>query len=269
MNKRQFEDNQADNAPKEKEEKRHFFSDLSAFFDSVTSMLSELGGGDRELPPPITATQTVRPLKKHTHLVHGAEGCKEHLTKLKEALKMEFGVSCSQFIAKSIDPMLRHIDAIIMRLQNSDGSPSLEEEAIRSVGLYSEFKDERKMRRKIVAEAVQASQEAITKDCQILINYQHHAERTHPHIGNALLMQSLEPLFQAFHELHQTYFESEDIRAFFIWKSSIDERRAELSEKGFQLIDAYFAPPKSKREKEAVSIFQELDDEPHEAEYYS
>lgn len=259
MDQSQLPDNKGD---KESEGKRSFLSDFSAFFDSLVSMLVGLGGRApaAAIPTPIQA-RVIRPIKKRTDLLKGAEGCLTHMRVLKVQLLQEFGTSCNQFIVKSIDPMLQHIETLIKRLRDREDSTTLEEEAIRSVGLYSEFQDEKKLHRKIIAEAVHASYEAIDKDCQILANYLQQAERTHKNQAEHLL----EAILSDFRELRRQAFTGADIRALFIWKSALDQKRAELSENGFQLIDSHFSP-QSASESQSPAL---EDDEPHEAEYYS
>jgi hypothetical protein len=244
MNKHRFEDSRGDRSQKKVPKNGSFFAEIGRFFDSIAEVLIGQAKAAEENPHPMSATRRIQPIKKRQDLIAGIESCIQHLTKLKNELLVEFGSSCSQFVSKSIDPMIQHAEELIVRLSKAENSASLEEEAIRSVGLYSEFNDEKKLRRKIINEAVHTSRDAIEKDCQVLRNYQHHAHLSHKNVTDEqlnLLEEKLEPVVQQFHSLHLTKFVSEDIRGFFIWKSQIDEQRAELLERGFQLIDFYFS----------------------------
>src|SRR6185295_6865700 len=128
--------------------------------------------------------------------------------------------------------MIRHASEIVKDLSIKEGVPdassSIFKQAVRSVGLYSEFRDEKKLRRKIINEAIQTSRETIEKDCQILRHYEHHAATGLEKVSEEFLYSlqiKLEPVFHEFYELQVSKFVTDNLRDFFLWKSNIDERR--------------------------------------------
>ena len=116
--------------------------------------------------------------------VKNAAAIANSLSLLKERLLVEFGQSSHSFIAKAIDPMVQHAHKIIAELCPGGAAPesgidsNVLGKAIEAVGLYAQFNDEKKLRKKIVHETVNATHRAIEKDCQILSNYQEYFLQT-------------------------------------------------------------------------------------------
>ena len=254
---------------KEKAEKnggeQSLFSRISRFFGFIAKEAGEGMLSSDPVPTFFKEAHVIYPIRKTRELVEAADRVIKSLMHVKEELSKEFGPMASQFIMKSIDPMIAHASEIAKDLSEKEGSPfassTIFQQALRSVGLYSELSNEKKLRRKIVNEAIQAIREAIEKDCQILRRYEHYAEDDLEGITDEFLHnlnRKLEPVFHEFHLLQLAKFTSDDLREFFLWKSQIDDRRAGLLELGLTTIDSHFSSLKSGRHRT-----EEEDEEPH------
>lgn len=178
-------------------------------------------------------------------LLTRAEEIVKKLEFFKEELQQDFGQAAQAFINKSIDPILENAEHLIAEFSTKTGDAEpfsdILERAVQSVELYSQFKDETKLKRKIISEAISTTKLAIEKDFQILRRYQHHALQEFE--GDAegfktVLDAKLEPIFKELRAIQHADTKTDDLREFFIWKSQVDEKRNALNELGFLTIDS-------------------------------
>jgi len=183
--------------------------------------------------------------------VENAAAIAASLNLLKERLLIEFGQSSHSFIAKTIDPMVLHVKKIVeeltarqqLKLDSIEGEDALKK-AIDSVSLYTQFSDEKKLRKKIVHETVQAVRRAIEKDCEILKNYELYFLQNEVVLTQdrdqieELLKRKLEAIFHEFAKLQQQEYQDDDLRKLFLWKSQIDMQRGALTELGLFTVDS-------------------------------
>jgi hypothetical protein len=177
-------------------------------------------GIDPPAHPPISALHSVRGMQKTSEVIASAEMVCAKLEEVKARLSSEFGVTAATFISKCIDPMIDHAKALMRALQNSDHSSPVIAQAIESVELYAQFRDEKKLYRKIVQVAQGQIKQSIDKDIEILANYKQQALETSDFVEN---------------EKEEAEFQ---LDRFFVWKNNVDERRNSLVELGLLTIDS-------------------------------
>ncbi len=174
------------------------------------------------------------------------------LSQLKAHLLAEFGDSSHGFISRSIDPMIAHVTRLAKDIQLTTSSHelrSLLDTAIDSVSLYNQFNSEKKLKKKIIQEAVSATHHAIIKDCEILQNYKAHLLQdeilftSDQDTIEPLITQKLAPIFTEFSKLLDSEFASEDLHELFLWKTHIDTQRGALTELGLITIDSILHRP--------------------------
>lgn len=233
-------------------DRKALFSELSQLFSSIAKLITEDARAEQRMEgsQALKSGREISHLKKTTgELLSNTQAIATNLQLFKEQLIQDFGSSSYAFINKSIDPMIQHASKIIQELYSKgdcrDNFPVMYEKALQSVEFYSQFNDERKLRRKIITEAIQGTKQAIEKDCQILKHYtQHSIEERKIDSKDALveaLDKKLAPIFQEFFKLEDAEIDTSDLREFFIWKSYVDERRNALTELGLLTIESLLA----------------------------
>ena len=250
------------------EKKKHdlLFSELSRLFNDIAEVVTEQAkaqeGSKNRLS--LKDTHEIARYKRKEELLKNAETIANNLELFKEELAKDFGIASYAFVAKFIDPMIEHALELIKELSSKSVAhsklPKLYEQAVQSVELYSQFRDEKKLKRKIILDAIQSTKQAIEKDCEILAHYEHHAfqemklDVAESAKFTTILEEKLKPIFLEFQLLKESEIDTFDLKEFFIWKSNIDEKRAALTELGFLTIDSIFT---AKSSSKALSEFDD------------
>jgi hypothetical protein len=185
--------------------------------------------------------------KSAEELVFHAKQTLSSLEAFKEQLLRDFGREAQSFITKSLHPIIENAKRLI--IEHKEGQDRLREgeefsdffvHVVQSVERYAQYKDEKKLRHKIISEAILETRNALEKDFQILRNYQHHAlleiqEDQETLIG--ILDRKLEPIFRELASLAQADIHHDDLHHFFGWKKEVDDKRGAFVELGFLTID--------------------------------
>lgn len=234
---------------REKEEKEGGFSIISNvnnFFGWLGDLITEQARIDAQTgqsPPPIPKIHSV---SKTGEVIATAQKICDNLEEVKKRLGLEFGATAASFISKCIDPMIDHARQLIGALQNVDNQngPIALDQAIESVELYSQFRDEKKLYKKIVQVAQGIIKQSIDKDIEILVNYKQQAlERCsrpeqEKRESEVHLDRFLYPIISELLGMAESKLVTDDLHAFFVWKNNVDERRNALVELGLLTIDA-------------------------------
>lgn len=234
------------------EEKNGIFAHVGNFFGWIGELITEQARIDAQkedaTPPVHIAREITLQQQKTSEVIANAEAICNHLDEIKLKLIEEFGKGASCFISKCINPMTDHARQLIqdLKVPASEGKHlhSLLSQAIESVELYQQFSDERKLKKKIVQVAQQLMKQSIDKDLEVLANYKKNA------IENSLWPEDerelrefqidgyLYPIISELIGMSESRLTTDDLRAFFVWKSNVDERRNSLVELGLLTIDA-------------------------------
>lgn len=257
-----------DDSSKEQEKvKKTLFSELSRLFGAIAELVTE-----EAKSPSLKGAHITHVHRKTKELLGNADRVAKGLQLFKEELIRDFGSASHAFILKSIDPMivdaLRVIEELSLERKGIEQTASdIRVRAVQTAQLFSQFSDEKKLRRKIMAEAIRATQCAIEKDCQMLRHYQYHTleEISVPQLTDIReLEKKLEPIFNEFAELALKRVATDDLRQFFMWKSHIDERRAVLVEIGLLTIDTALKKrvsiDSSEEEREEGALYSEIEE---------
>ncbi len=243
-----------DKDPNEKEgERRSVFFHVGNFFGWLGELISEQARVEAERKTQIPPVQIMREItlqqQRTSEVIENAETICLHLEDIKQKLTQEFGSSSASFISKCIDPMVEHARYLTKALKEP---PSGEEkrlhnllsQAIESVELYSQFSDEKKMKKRIVQVAQGLIKQSIEKDIEVLSKYKVHA------LENKKLSDEqreyyefkidgyLYPIISELAGMGESRLVTDDLHAFFVWKANVDERRNSLVELGLLTIDA-------------------------------
>lgn len=229
------------------------FNRVNNFFGWLGQLINEQAQLDAHLedvphPPLKTVHQISKSLQTTSEVIANAERICENLEEVKKRLTCEFGASASSFISKCIDPMIEHARALIYALNNADheANPTngVLEQAIESVELYSQFRDEKKLKKKIVQIAQGFIKQSIDKDMEVLANYKSQA-LNHCKLSDLERQEAefhldrfLYPIVSELLGMAESRVETDDLHAFFVWKTNVDERRNSLVELGLLTIDA-------------------------------
>lgn len=256
---------------------------FSRFFDWLGKIImdeAKVEASNDEHLPPLTALHEITLRQQRTEeVVETAQNVCADLEEVEKRLNLEFGSKATSFISKCIHPMIVHARELIADLTtdvNKDDSYSgLLERAIESVELYSQFSDESRLKRKIVEGAQVFIRETIEKDMEMLQNYKKHAlDESGLSISEKkerakLIDRFLYPVFSELKGMAISKVETDDLHAFFIWKTSVDERRNALVELAFLTTDGLIgesAPVDSEDEENSFGI-SELDQKLQEYAY--
>lgn len=246
----------------QKKAKKTLFSELSHLFRAIAELVTEEAKGASIKGVHATAVH-----RKTKELLGAAERVAKGLQLFKEELLRDFGSASHAFILKSIDPMITEAFHVIEELSSEEKKSSdIRAKAVQAAQLFSQFSDEKKLRRKIMAESIRATHCAIEKDCQMLRHYQYHTleEMSLPQLTDIReLEKKLEPIFNEFAELALKRVATDDLRQFFMWKSHIDERRGVLVELALLTIDAALKKKahidSSEEEKKEEALYSEIE----------
>jgi hypothetical protein len=224
---------------------------FSRFFDWLGKIIMDEAKvetwNDDHLPP-LTALHEITLRQQRTEeVVETAKNVCADLEEVEKRLSLEFGSKAASFISKCIHPMIIHAKELIADLtteSNKDDSySSLLEKAIESVELYSQFSDESRLKRKIVEDAQVFIRQTIEKDMEMLQNYKKHAldkaeiSTSEKKERAKLIDRFLYPIFSELKGMAISKVETDDLHAFFIWKTSVDDRRNALVELAFLTTD--------------------------------
>lgn len=234
----------------EGEKNASIIAHVNNFFGWLGDLITEQARIDALVepsPPPIqTAHHVSRVLQKTSEVIANAEKICNNLEDVKTRLSLEFGVTAATFISKCIDPMIDHARQLIKALHSSDhtnGSKVIDQ-AIESVELYAQFSDEKKLYRKIVQNAQSVIKQSIDKDIEILANYKQQALDASDSAEQEKaecefqLDRFLYPIVSELLGMAESNLITDDLHAFFVWKSNVDERRNSLVELGLLTIDS-------------------------------
>lgn len=227
-------------------------SRVGNFFGWLGELITEQAQIDAqvdEVQPPLHMLHEIKLRQQKTsEVIANAKVICRHLEETKQKLAAEFGASAGCFIVKCIDPMTEHARHLILLLEQPTPAGSslqnLLEQAIESVELYAQFSDEAKLKRKIVQVGQGYIKQAIDKDLEMLANYKFHAFEK----GQMLPMEKrgrefeldryLYPIVSELVGMADSRQETDDLHAFLVWKTTVDERRNSLMELGYLTIDA-------------------------------
>lgn len=228
-------------------------SRVGTFFGWLGELINEqarVDAQEKAIDPPLHIIHEIKLRQQKTsEVIDNAKIICKHLEEIKERLSLEFGSSAGAFISKCIDPMILHANELICALEeppagNGDTLQNLLEQAIESVELYSQFSDESKLKRKIVQVAQSFIKQTIDKDLEVLANYKHHAfeicsfSTEEKQTKEFQLDRHLYPIVSELMGMSESRLETDDLHAFLVWKTSVDDRRNSLLELGFLTIDA-------------------------------
>jgi|GEM_PF-2948501 len=248
------------------EPKKGIFSELSSLFRSFSKLITDstvVGhhpGGHSIV------------LAKRDDLVANAHKMAEDLTKLKNDFFKEFGAPFYSVISKTLAPVIEQAKALGHELQKQKEGGQIQtdfaHQAIQSTEIWLQFCDEKKLKKKIISDAIQATRSVIEKDMQVLRHYQIHALQDADLASDEFISRlevSLEPIFQQFHELVLSKITTDDLRQFFHLRAAIDEKRSVLTEQGLHIIDHFI---ENQRVEKPVPE-EDVSAEPQEAEWPS
>ncbi len=234
------------------DDKRSIFSHVGNFFGWLGELITEQARMEAQkeqaMPPVHIAREITLQQQKTSEVIANAEVICNHLDEIKLKLIQEFGKTASGFISKCIDPMVDHARGLIKDLKE----PAREEkhlhnllsQAIESVELYSQFSDENKLKRKIVQVAQNLIKQSIDKDLEVLANYKKHAIESCTWPSDQQQMREFQidgylyPIISELLGMSESRLVTDDLHAFFVWKSNVDDRRNSLVELGLLTIDA-------------------------------
>jgi len=244
-----------------KNKKKGFLFQLSRLFSRVADLVVQR--------VKIEATEEKR---RSAEVVDKEELCErakeiaEHLGQLKKDLFKEFGGISYAFVAKTVDPIIEQALFLIENVKKEGFKAS----ALYSARLYSQFTDEEKLERKIIGDGIAQTRHVINKDCEVLEHYIHHLLQEEG-IGDEeiakVAKEELEEIFRAFYQLSLQKAEISTLKDLFLWRAVIDEKRTELSEKGFHAIDSFIS--RHKGEELVLPSNDQVYEEPIEADWAS
>lgn len=232
--------------------KRSVFAHVGNFFGWLGELITEQARVDaqrEEAKPPLQILREITlQQQKTSEVIENAETICAHLDDIKQRLNQEFGASASCFIAKCIDPMIDHARYLTKALKEparEDGHhKNLLSQAIESVELYSQFSDERKLKKRIVHTAQGLIKQSIDKDLEILANYKLDAIKKSDWKAGEREQKEFQldgllyPIVSELIGMAQSQHVTDDLHAFFVWKSTVDDRRNSLVELGLLTVDA-------------------------------
>lgn len=243
-------------------EKKTIFSELSRIFKTVVKIL-----GDEKGLEAVKQPHHETYVDRHA-LITEAKKISQELESFKDELIQEFGQASYVFITKSIDPIIHKAISIIDEMKQQEEG-NLFEKAVHSAQLYVQFSDEKKLKKRIIADGIVAMREAIQKDSAVLEHYAHHAlidAGLDTEQYRASFQAKLQPVLDKLYALEVQTVPTENLREFFIWKSNIDDKRSILAEEGFMIIDTLIAQDKKEKDFQGAESFS---DEPSEADWAS
>lgn len=228
------------------------FSHVGNFFGWLGELITEQARIDaqkEDAKPPLHIVREITlQQQKTSEVIENAETICLHLDEIKQRLTQEFGSSASCFISKCIDPMIEHARHLTKALKEPVREEthlnSLLNQAIESVELYSQFSDEKKLKKRIVQAAQGLIKQSIDKDLEVIANYKKQAIRKcgwRNHEREEFEFQLdgyLYPIISELIGMGESKQVTDDLHAFFVWKSNVDDRRNSLLELGFLTIDA-------------------------------
>lgn len=232
--------------------KRSVFSHVGNFFGWLGELITEQARIDaqkEDAKPPLHILREITlQQQKTSEVIENAETICLHLDEIKQRLNQEFGSTASGFISKCIDPMIEHARHLTKALRE----PAREEthlnnllnQAIESVELYSQFSDEKKLKKRIVHVAQGLIKQSIDKDLEVVANYKRQALRkcgwkNHEREEREFELDGyLYPIISELIGMGESKQVTDDLHAFFVWKSNVDDRRNSLLELVFLTIDA-------------------------------
>jgi hypothetical protein len=232
--------------------KRSVFTHVGNFFGWLGELITEQARIDAQREEAKPSSDILREItlqqQKTSEVIENAETICAHLDEIKQRLNQEFGATASCFIAKCIDPMIDHARYLTKALKE----PSREQghlkdllsQAIESVELYSQFSDERKLKKRIVHTAQGLIRQSIDKDLEVLANYKLDAikksgwKNSEREQKEFQLDGYLYPILSELIGMGQSQHVTDDLHAFFVWKSTVDDRRNSLVELGLLTVDA-------------------------------
>ena len=231
------------------DEGKSAFSDLGNLFNWVAGLITEQAKSSAsDESKQNSSLKRARALSSRGHtkeLMESARAIVKNLELFREQLMQDFGKAAHAFINKSIDPMIlnanRLIEEFSQKGEAGEQFSDILEQAVQSVELYSQFSDEKRLKQKIITEAIHSTKVAIEKDFQVLSHYQHHALQEvegDKEKLKAILDAKLEPIFSELREIQFGEISTTDLRELFIWKQQVDEKRNALNELGFLTIDS-------------------------------
>jgi hypothetical protein len=251
------------------EQKKTLFSEMSRLFHSFSQLLKEHAKTTTIKEAHVEAHD-----KKLEDMLTHAQNIAQGLSKLKEELFHEVGDVSYNYVAKSLDPIIDQAMRIIEDFREGKKATNTQDvlnRAIYTAQLYSQFRDEKKLRRKIIKESIGVLRSAIEKDSHVLHRYYNGAlessKSATPEIIDKVKRQ-LEPIFHGFQELLLSKIDTDDLKEFFLWKAKVDHKRAELIESGLSIIDSLFGEQvEEPKEEAALKDTQEV--EACEADWFS
>lgn len=246
----------SDSHKHEENEKRGVFSHVGSFFGWLGDLITEqarLEAHKEEVHPPVHILREITLQQQKTgEVIQNAETICCHLDEIKQKLTQEFGASSACFISKCIDPMIEHARYLTKALKEPHKEEkhlgSILSQAIESVELYSQFSDEKKLKKRIVQVAQGMIKQSIDKDLEVLINYKTNALKLCSWKGfereaNEFQLDGyLYPIISELIGMAESHVVTDDLHAFFVWKSNVDDRRNSLVELGLLTIDAMTNP---------------------------
>lgn len=265
----------ADTPPKEKGDT------FSLFLDWVGGIIMAGGlAGSGEQVLPLTALHDVSLRQQQSkEVVETAKKVCDDLEEVKKRLSLEFGKKAVAFISKCIDPMIFHARELIndlSREQPKEGSFSdLLAQAIESVELYSQFSDESRLKRKIVQDAQGFIRQSIEKDMEMVENYKQQAFDNSKSVDEErqerekLVDRFLYPILAELKGMANSKVETDDLHAFFIWKTSVDDRRNALIELAFLTTDGIVKENGAKSTLEPEDELLEISDVDQKLQEYA
>ncbi len=234
------------------ETKRSVFAQVGNFFGWLGELITEQARLDAKKEEKVLPLHLKREIilqqQKTSEVIKNAETICTHLDEIKQKLIQEFGSSASCFISKCIDPMIDHARYLTSTLKEPPPEvknlSNILSQAIESVELYSQFSDEKKLKKRIVQVAQGLIKQSIDKDLEVLSNYKMNAIKNSKWAEDE--KQELEfsldgylyPIISELLGMSESRHETDDLHAFFVWKSSVDDRRNSLVELGLLQIDA-------------------------------
>jgi hypothetical protein len=249
-------------------QKKTLFSEMSRLFHSFSELLKEHAKTTSIKGAHIEAHD-----KKLEEMLLKAQQIAQGLEQLKEELFHEVGDVSYNYVAKSLDPIIEQAMRIIEDFREGKKANSTQDvlnRAIFTAQLYTQFRDEKKLRRKIIKESIGVLRGTIEKDSHVLHRYYNGALEASkietPELIDKVKHQ-LEPIFQTLHELLLEKIDTDDLKEFFLWKAKIDHKRAELIERGLSIVDSLLGETTQEVEEEPKGEDQEV--EALEADWFS
>ncbi|MCE5293593.1 MAG: hypothetical protein LLF94_03130 [Chlamydiales bacterium] len=233
--------------------KRSVFAHVGSFFGWLGDLIGEqaqIEAHKEDVAHPFHKVREITQQPQKTgEVIKNAETICLHLDEIKQKITEEFGAASSCFIAKCIDPMIDHARYLTRVLKEppikeESHQNSLLSQAIESVELYSQFSDEKKLKKRIVQVAQGLIKQSIDKDLEILANYKLDAisnSNWKPNEKEEKEFQLdgyLYPIIAELLGMAESKAETEDLHAFFVWKTNVDDRRNSLVELGLLTVDA-------------------------------